>query len=213
VIGAIAIKDGATSAGGKIGKNTAREWPLAFKNPELWLRVFSACGRHGSDGAVPGGGARLDLNAMSDSRARAVSEGWHESLRPEDLPEPPSDRAFGLVFSALFTLLGAWSIWTGKAFAVWWIAAGLALFAAALIAPGSLAPANRAWRFLGLLLRKLITPIAMAIIFFGAIVPLGLLLRIFGRDPLQRRIDKNRTSYWIGRPESHENGAGMKNQF
>ena len=48
---------------------------------------------------------------------------------------------------------------------------------------------NRAWTQLGLLLHRIVNPIVMGIIFYGAITPLGLVMRWAGRDPLRLRRD------------------------
>jgi hypothetical protein len=36
----------------------------------------------------------------------------------------------------------------------------------------------------------------MALLFFGVFAPIGVLLRLSGRDPLRRAADKQRASYW-----------------
>jgi hypothetical protein len=35
--------------------------------------------------------------------------------------------------------------------------------------------------------------------FFGVLLPTGMILRLVGKDLLRLRIDKSATSYWIGR--------------
>ncbi len=56
------------------------------------------------------------------------------------------------------------------------------------------------------------SPVILAVLFYGAITPLGLLSRVFGYDPLRRRIDPAAKSYWIDRPQDSRK-TSMKNQF
>ena len=44
-----------------------------------------------------------------------------------------------------------------------------------------------------------VSHLLMAIIFYLAIAPIGLIMRGFGRDPLERRLDCNAATYWTPR--------------
>jgi len=44
---------------------------------------------------------------------------------------------------------------------------------------------------------ELITGFLLAVIFYIIITPFGLIMRIFGKDPLDKRIEKDRDSYWL----------------
>ena len=72
-----------------------------------------------------------------------------------------------------------------------------------------LKPLNKIWYRFGILLGKLISPIAMFIIFFLIVTPIGLLMRIFGKDILGLKFNKNKT-YWI--KKEHDSNR-MKDQF
>jgi hypothetical protein len=56
--------------------------------------------------------------------------------------------------------------------------------------------------------RWALSHLVLAAIFYGAIAPIGLILRLFRHDPLARRFDPKLTSYWLRRgspppPESY----------
>ena len=68
-----------------------------------------------------------------------------------------------------------------------------------LLAPARLAPLNRAWTKLGLLLFKVVNPVVLGLIYLTTIVPIGLLMRLRGRDLLSRRFDRQAASYWVVR--------------
>ena len=113
----------------------------------------------------------------------------HEDLAREQHIEGSSDRSFGLVFAGVFLLLATWPLWHG-ATPRWWAVGIAALFAAvAAMRPTLLAGLNRLWVKLGVLLGKVISPIALGIIFYGALVPIGVVMRLTGKDPLRLKLD------------------------
>ena len=46
--------------------------------------------------------------------------------------------------------------------------------------------------------------VTMAVMFFGVFVPLGLVFRLIGRDPLAKRIDRNAASYWLPKKQPRD---------
>lgn len=124
-----------------------------------------------------------------------------------------SERSFGFVFATVFGIIGGLPLLDGGAVR-WWALGVAALFlAAALFRPSLLGPANRAWFRLGMLLGAVVTPVVMALVFFLAVTPTALLLRLFGKDPLNRRFDPSAESYWIARDPDSDARSSMKNQF
>ena len=69
---------------------------------------------------------------------------------------------------------------------------------------------NFIWSKFGIVLGKLISPIVLFIIFFLLITPIGLLMRLIGKDLLNEKISNNIKSYWIKRKNQMNN---MKAQF
>jgi hypothetical protein len=66
---------------------------------------------------------------------------------------------------------------------------------------------------LGLLLFKILNPIALGLIFLLTIVPIGLIRRLFDRDPLNMRFDPSAESYWIERRPPGPAPETMEQQF
>jgi hypothetical protein len=107
-------------------------------------------------------------------------------------PETPSDRKFGWTFSAVFLLAGA--------FYHSWLLALAALTAVVTLARAHwLAPLNRAWMKLGELLGRVVSPIVLGVIFFAVFAPVGLVMRMAGRDAMKRRWEPAEPSYWVRR--------------
>ncbi len=138
----------------------------------------------------------------------------HERLKRDEQVIGSSDRSFGLVFAGFFTLLTLLKLWRG--WSIWgWVFLGLALaFAAlALLAPQLLAPLNRLWLKLGLVLHKVVTPIIMAMLFYLAITPMGVAMRLMGKDLLRLKREPGAKTYWIERQPPGPAPDTMKNQF
>jgi hypothetical protein len=124
-----------------------------------------------------------------------------------------SDRSFGLVFAAFFAIVALLPASHGAPLR-WWalgLAAGFAIIA--FIAPRLLHPLNRVWFALGLLLHHVVNPVIMAVMFYGAILPMALLLRAVGKDILRLKRDPQAGSYWITREPPAPAPGSMSKQF
>jgi hypothetical protein len=92
-------------------------------------------------------------------------------------------------------------------------AIGAPLVAFGLLAPGLLAPLNRAWTRLGLLLFKVVNPLVLGLIYLTTVVPIGLLMRLLGRDLLSLKLDRQAQSYWVVREPPGPAPETMIRQF
>lgn len=137
----------------------------------------------------------------------------HEDLSRDRPAELGSDRTFGWVIAAALTIVGLWPLWRGGPPHLWPLAAALAFAAAALVAPNALRPLNRLWFALGLTLHKITNPIIMGILFFGVLLPIAIVFRLRGKDPLDLSFDKEANSYWIARSAPEGGSADMRKQF
>ena len=139
--------------------------------------------------------------------------GSREFQQRDEAVKTSSNRSFGLVFAAFFTLLAVLGWWhhTGS----WPIWLGLAVLALvlALADPRLLTPFNRIWTKFGLLLHRIVSPIFLALLFYGCIAPVGFLMRLRGKDPLRLKYEPAADSYWIVRTPPGPASDSFKNQF
>lgn len=135
-----------------------------------------------------------------------MQSSFHESFDRAEKVEGSSDRGFGLtvggILVAIAVIRTGLAMWRGGAGG--WVeiglgAVGVALFAFGLIAPALLAPLNRAWTKLGLIMFKVVNPIVLGLIYLTTIVPIGLIIRLTGRDLLDLKFDRDADSYWVVR--------------
>jgi hypothetical protein len=117
-----------------------------------------------------------------------------------------SDRAFGFTFAVVFVVIAAigWLVFDTRLY--WSVALAVAFALVALAAPIILLPLNRLWRRLGLRLGRISNYLLLGAFLYLVIWPAGLLMRLLGRDPMNRRIRKDAASYWttVGRQSNAE---------
>ena len=120
-----------------------------------------------------------------------------------------SNRSFGIVFFVVFLVIGIYPLINNGDFRIWSLIISTIFLILGLINSKLLTPLNKLWFKFGIFLGRLISPIIMGLIFFFVVTPIGLILRIFGKDVLNLKYNYNK-SYWIKKtgPTSK-----MKNQF
>lgn len=137
----------------------------------------------------------------------------HEDLTREQAVEGSSDRSFGVVFAVVFLLIAGWPLWHGEV-PRWWAVGVAAVFALlAMLRPALLAGLNRQWMKLGVLLGKVVSPVALGLLFYGVVTPIGIALRLAGKDPLRLKFDRGADTYWIRREPPGPPPDSMTNQF
>jgi len=134
------------------------------------------------------------------------------SDRGED-PYRVTERSFGLTFAAIGFVAGVAKLWYGQSVGWVWLAGAGAVLALALLYPRILAPFNRLWGRLAILLHRLVTPVVMLMVFVVTVVPVGMIMRAIGKDPLRLKLDPAATTYWIDREPPGPAPGTMKNQF
>lgn len=114
--------------------------------------------------------------------------------RPEEL------RKFGLLFTVVFAALAAFAAYKGNRMWPWLLAgAGFFLVTGLFLRP-LLGPLYIGWMKFAFLLGWINTRLILGLFFYLILTPVGLIMRLFGRDPLHRKFDRKSTSYWEKRP-------------
>ena len=137
----------------------------------------------------------------------------HEELRREDAVAGPTNRAVGFVFAVVFALIGLWPLWSLGPVRWWSVGVACVLVVIALAAPRLLGPLNRAWLGLGLALHRIVSPVALGVMFYGVITPFGWGMRILRHDPLRLKRAPDAPSYWIERDPPGPPPDSLNNQF
>ncbi len=142
-----------------------------------------------------------------------MKQSTHEVFSRDEKIVTGSDRSFGFVMSGALAVVSSVNVWhMGR---VWPWTGGLAVLflGAALLAPAILHPLNLLWLKFGLLLHQVVNPVLMALIFYGTVLPTGMVARLMGKDLLRLKWQPDAGSYWIARTPAGPAPETMKDQF
>ena len=120
-----------------------------------------------------------------------------------------SNKSFGIVFFIFFILIALYPLLNGQEIRLWALIISAVFLILGLLKSKLLTPLNKLWFRFGMLLGKIISPIIMGFIFFLVVTPIGLIMRLLGKDVLNLKYNKEK-SYWI---EKDGPKSKMKNQF
>ena len=120
-----------------------------------------------------------------------------------------SNKSFGIVFFIVFVIISLYPLVNQEDIRIWSLVIALIFFILALLNSKILTPMNKIWTRFGLFLGNFISPIVMGIIFFFVVTPIGLLMRLFGKDVLNLKKNKFST-YWIKKTNQK---SSMEKQF
>ena len=121
-----------------------------------------------------------------------------------------SERSFGIVFAIVFLLIGIYPLTDGSEIRLWSLIIALIFFMLAYVAPQYLSVPNKLWFKLGFLLGAVVSPIVMALIYYSTVVPIGIFMKLLGKDLLNKKLDNSAKTYWIERDQPV---GSMKKQF
>lgn len=132
----------------------------------------------------------------------------------KDIKESKKDlRKFGLTIGIAFLLLAVLLFFTKKNSFPYFGTLGFLLITIGLAVPGILKPFNKIWMSLSIILGWIMTRVILIILFYLAVTPLGLLVKLFRKDFLDLNIDKSKKSYWQKREKNKFDPLDYERQF
>ena len=121
-----------------------------------------------------------------------------------------SNRSFGIIFFVVFLFIALYPITYSEDIRIWSLIISFIFIILGLLNSKILTPLNKLWFKFGVILGKIISPIIMGIIFFLVVAPIGLIMKVLGKDLLRLKYNKKDNTYWI---EKNGPKSKMKNQF
>ena len=106
-------------------------------------------------------------------------------------------KSFGYLLTFIFFIIFIYSVFYKSEIYVWAAFLSITSFIITFFFTRLLIWPAFGWLKLGKLLHFLISPIILFIVFFFSIIITGLLLKVFGKDPLEKKINSDKKSYWI----------------
>ena len=131
-------------------------------------------------------------------------------MLPKNKIEISSNRNFGLTFFIVFLIISLWPLTNEEPIRIWSAIISLVFLFLGLANSKLLTPLNKLWFKFGIILGAIIAPIVMGVVFFFVVTPIGIIMRIMGKDLLKRKYDKKKETYWIKRSKPV---STMKQQF
>jgi hypothetical protein len=117
---------------------------------------------------------------------------------------------FNLIWAAIFLAIGTIPIMSGRNIRVWALIVSVVFFIVAFTLPGITAAFYKAWVKFGGVLGHINSRIILSLIYFVVITPVGLFIRLLGKDLLNKRLNKDAASYFEDRTIPP---GSMKNQY
>lgn len=142
----------------------------------------------------------------------SVTGGTSLNSTEQNVLEKGHLRTFGISFLVILGIIGGvlwWNSRVNAAYALWSIGAVFGLLGALM--PMALLPVYRPWMVFAEKLAWFNMSLLLLITFYLVVTPIGLLMRVFGKDPMGRR--KRPGSYWVRPVESRRGCKHFENQF
>jgi len=106
-------------------------------------------------------------------------------------------RKFGLVMTVPLAIIGGLLLWKDRPAAPYFLYLASFFFISSLIVPVILMPIEKAWMALARVLSIVVTYILLILTFIIIVTPMGLFLRLIGKDLLSMKLTSNPGSYWV----------------
>ena len=121
-----------------------------------------------------------------------------------------SNRNFGLVFFLVFLIVALWPLKHEGDVRLWSFSLSIIFFILGILNSKLLTPLNKLWFKFGIFLGSIVSPVVMGLVYFLVVAPVGIFMRLLGKDLLKKNKIKNASTYWIKRDKQQ---GTMKKQF
>ena len=119
----------------------------------------------------------------------------------EEQPKPQKTDAelceFGKVMCVVLLVISGVLLWKERPATPYLLFLSLVFYVFGVFAPRLLAPVEKVWMKFAEILGKIVTPIVVVLTFYFVITPMGVLIRIMGKDLLSLKFDSDKESYWV----------------
>ncbi len=119
-------------------------------------------------------------------------------------------KVFALIWAGIFMAAGLLPLLKDGEIRIWAVAVSLLFVAVSIIKPELLTRFYQLWTKFGGFMGGVISKVIMFILYFGLFTPVSFVLKLLGKDLLDKKIDKSQKSYWIERETQPQS---MKHQF
>ena len=122
-----------------------------------------------------------------------------------------TNKNFGIVFFIVFLIIAFYPFLNNQSIHIWSLIVSCIFLFLGLRNSILLTPLNALWFKFGIILGKFVAPIVMGIVYFIVIFPTFVLLKIFKKNYLNIKKERNIKTYWLDIVD--EKKSSMKDQF
>lgn len=126
------------------------------------------------------------------------------------MPKREELKTFALIWAFIFAIIGLLPLVNNGEIKVWSLIVSSLFLVIALLKPEMLTQFYKIWVKVGDFVGNIISRVIMFMLYFGFFTPISLVLKLLGKDLLNKKIDKSQESYWVERKTQPQS---MKNQF
>ena len=126
---------------------------------------------------------------------------------------PKKIREFGLLVGGVFLLIGGFTLWRGRPAAPFFLGLGGFLFSFGAVLPALLKPLYKGWMIFAVLLGWVMSRVVLSLLFFIAVTPIGLIMRLQGKDLLDQKFPDSKDSFWTLRKKDSESRESCEKQY
>jgi hypothetical protein len=119
-------------------------------------------------------------------------------------------QTFAYIWGFIFITIALYPLLKSGEIKVWSVVVSITFISTANIRPLFLLGFYNLWTKIGDVIGGIISKIIMFILYFGLFTPISIVLKLLGKDLLDKKVEKSRNSYWIERKTQPQS---MKNQF
>ena len=134
-------------------------------------------------------------------------------IKNSDMKQKKYQKNFGFLFSFVFIFLALYPLYFNLPIRSWALLFSTFFFISALFFPYVLKYPSLIWLRLGNLLHKIFSPLILFFVYFLSIVITGLIMKIFRRDPLNRKADDKIETYWVRKKIINNDDSNLKDQY
>jgi len=125
----------------------------------------------------------------------------------------PPDKSFGRTMAFILCAIAAYFYFKMNKVLIPLFVISAIFIILAQFKPKLLHPLNFAWTYFGFVMSKVTNPLFLTLVYFTLITPMGLLLRLVGKDILRLKMNIKDKSYWIEKENTRPANESMKVQF
>ena len=122
-------------------------------------------------------------------------------------------KKFGITVGIALGVLGAFFLWRERWFYHYFLAASISFIIFGIAIPSILMPVQKAWMAFAIVMGFLMTRLILSILFYLVVTPIALIAKLFRKDFLDIRIDKEAQSYWRPRTNKMADKSTYERQY